>query len=152
MDQPLSLGFELDEMACKNYDRIMSEESCHQCTVQKQAALLDSLPETVVSILQDAIESGNKGILNWLFAHKTVRLLSLMSLPCIIPADIAYAMVLKIFDTAPKVTYNIRVLSEAVIQLVAQTISSMTMSPSTYSAKLTCQVAITEYNEGKYSK
>lgn len=108
-----------------------------------QAALLDSLPETVVSILQDAIESGNKGILNWLFSHKTMRLISLMSLPCIIPADIAYATVLKVFESAPKLTYNIRVLSEAVVQLVAQTLSGVTYSP-TYSAKLTCQINISE--------
>jgi hypothetical protein len=31
-----SLGIELDEMASKNYEKIMSEESCHQCKVQKQ--------------------------------------------------------------------------------------------------------------------
>lgn len=176
MEQSLSLGVELDEMATKNYERIMSEESCHQCKAQKQvcgikcleifldkklvnkefkgwlvtfqAALLDSLPETVVSILQDAIESGNRGLLNWLFSHKTMKLLSLMSLPCIIPADIAYATVLKIFETAPKLTYNFRVLSQAVLQLVAQTLSNISLSPAAYSAKLTCQVAITEYNEG----
>ncbi|OXA45588.1 Patatin-like phospholipase domain-containing protein 2 [Folsomia candida] len=147
MEQSLSLGVELDEMATKNYERIMSEESCHQCKVQKQAALLDSLPDTVVSILQDAIESGNKGLLNWLFSHKTMKLISLMSLPCIIPADIAYATVLKLFETAPKLTYNLRVLSQAVLQLVAQTLSNISLSPAAYSAKLTCQVAITEYNE-----
>jgi hypothetical protein len=71
-----------------------------------------------------------------------------MSLPCIIPADIAYATALKILDSAPKLTYNIKVLSEAVLQLLAQTIANISLSPTAYSAKLTCQVAITEYNEG----
>lgn len=172
MEAQESLGTELDEMASKNFERIMSEESCHQCKVQKQvstkfyrqvvaehilmiyyflklqAALLDTLPETVVSILQDAIESGNRGFLNWLFSHKSVKLLSLMSLPYIIPADIAYATVLKIFETAPKLTYNMRVLSQAMLQLIAQTLSNISLSPAAYSAKLTCQVAITEYTEG----
>ena len=109
---------------------------------------MDSLPDTVVSILQDAIESGNKGLLNWLFSHQSVRLLSLMSLPCIIPADIAYAAVLKVFDNAPKLKYNLKTLSAAVIQLLTQTIAKLSSSPS-YSAKLTCQLAFTEYNPGK---
>jgi hypothetical protein len=113
---------------------------------------MDTLPDTVVSILQDAIESGNKGFLNWLFSHKSVKILSLMSLPYIIPADIAYATVLKIFETAPKLTYNLRVLSEAMLQLIAQTLSNISLSPAAYSAKLTCQVAITEYTEGNQSK
>ncbi|CAL8115066.1 unnamed protein product [Orchesella dallaii] len=147
MEPPMSLGEELDEMAAKNYEKIMSEESCHQCKAQKQAALLDSLPETVVTILQDAIESGNKGLFNWLFSHQSVRLLSLMTLPCLLPADMAYATALKIFETAPKLTYNLKVLSEAVLQLVARTLANISLSPATYSAKLTCQVAITEYSE-----
>lgn len=141
-----SLGEELEEIASKNYEKIMSEESCHQCKVQKQAALLDSLPETVVTILQDAIESGNRGLLNWLFSHQSVRLLSLMSLPCIIPADMAYATVLKVLETAPKLSYNLKTLSEAVLQLLAQTLHRFNFSPA-YSAKLTCQLAFTEYTE-----
>lgn len=35
-DTTMSLGEELDEMASKNYERIISEESCHQCKEQKQ--------------------------------------------------------------------------------------------------------------------
>ncbi|CAG7721940.1 unnamed protein product [Allacma fusca] len=142
-----SLDEELEVMAAKNYDKIMSEESCHQCKVQKQAALLDSLPDTVVTILQDAIESGNKGVLNWLFSHQSVRLLTLMSIPCLLPADMAYATILKVFENAPKLKYNLKTLSAAVIQLLAQTLSKFHFSP-TYSAQLTCQLAFTEYNAG----
>lgn len=38
MEPPMSLGEELDEMAAKNYEKIMSEESCHQCKAQKQVS------------------------------------------------------------------------------------------------------------------
>jgi hypothetical protein len=147
-DTTMSLGEELDEMSTKNYERILSEESCHQCKVQKQAALLDGLPDTVVSILQDAIDSGNKGLLNWLFSHQSVRILSLMSLPCILPADMAYATAIKLFDTAPKLTYNLRVLSEAVIQLITQAISKWGQSPSAgFITKLSCQLDVNVYNK-----
>jgi len=100
-----------------------------------------------VNILQDAIESGNRGLINWLFSHRSVRILSLMTLPWIIPADMAYATGLKVFETAPKLSYNLRMLSEAVLQLVTQTLSRWTLTPSAYSAKLTCQLAITEYDD-----
>lgn len=73
-----------------------------------------------------------------------------MTIPCLLPADMAYATALKIFETAPKLTYNLKVLSEAVIQLLARTLANISLSPATYSAKLTCQVAITEY-EGEIS-
>jgi len=33
---PMSLGDELDEISTKNYDQIMSEESCHYCKAHKQ--------------------------------------------------------------------------------------------------------------------
>ena len=115
-----------------------------------QAALLDSLPDTVVTILQDAIESGNKGLLNWLFSHQSVRVLSLMSIPCLLPADMAYATVIKVFENAPKLPYTLKTLSAAVIQLLAQTITKH-FSP-TYSAHLSCQLAFTEYNEGELSR
>jgi len=147
-DTTMSLGEELDEMSTKNYERIISEESCHQCKVQKEAAFLDGLPETVVSILQDAIDSGNKGLLNWLFSHQSVRILSLMSLPCILPADMAYATAIKLFDSAPKLTYNLRILSEAVIQLITQAISKWGQSPSAgFITKLTCQLDVNVYNK-----
>jgi hypothetical protein len=68
-----------------------------------------------------------------------------MTLPCLLPADIAYATALKFIETAPKLTYNLKILSEAVIQLLARTLANISLSPATYSAKLTCQVAITEY-------
>ena len=71
-----------------------------------------------------------------------------MTLPWVLPADMAYATTLKIFETAPKLTYNLKVFSEAVIQLVAEALNKFVISPSNYSAKLTCQLAITEY-EGK---
>lgn len=90
----------------------------------------DGLPDTVVSILQDAIESGNKGLINWLFSHRSVRILSLMTLPWIIPADMAYATGLKVFETAPKLSYNLRILSEAVLHLVAQALSRWNLSPT----------------------
>ena len=72
-----------------------------------------------------------------------------MTLPWVIPADMAYATGLKVFETAPKLKYNLKILSEAVIQLLAQALTKWSLSPTAYTAKLTCQLAITEYNDGE---
>ncbi|XP_032671654.1 1-acylglycerol-3-phosphate O-acyltransferase Pnpla3 isoform X2 [Odontomachus brunneus] len=69
------------------------DPECLECKLHRQEALVSKLPETVLTIFQDAIDSANKGLINWLFKHRSMKLLSLLSLPCTIPADIMYATV-----------------------------------------------------------
>lgn len=72
-------------------DNMDYDPECLECKMHRQEALVSNLPETVMTIFQDAIDSANKGIINWLFKHRSVKLLSLLSLPCILPADVMYA-------------------------------------------------------------
>ncbi|XP_011136998.1 patatin-like phospholipase domain-containing protein 3 isoform X2 [Harpegnathos saltator] len=69
------------------------DPECLECKLHRQEALVSKLPETVLTIFQDAIDSANKGFINWLFKHRSMKLLSLLSLPCTIPADIMYATI-----------------------------------------------------------
>lgn len=56
-----------------------------------QEALMANLPDTVVTVLQNAIDSANKGIVNWVFKHRSMKILSLLTIPCTLPVDIVYA-------------------------------------------------------------
>lgn len=49
------------------------------------------MPETVLTIFQEAIDSANKGIINWIFKHRGMKLLSVLSLPYTLPADMMHA-------------------------------------------------------------
>lgn len=49
------------------------------------------MPDTVLSIFQEAIDTANKGLLNWVFKHRGMKLLSVLSLPYTLPVDIVYA-------------------------------------------------------------
>lgn len=60
-----------------------------------QEALVSNMPETVVTIFQEAIEKANKGLVNWVFKHRGMKLLSVLSLPYTIPADVMYATITK---------------------------------------------------------
>lgn len=56
-----------------------------------QESLVADLPDTVMNIFQDAIESANKGLVNWVFKHRGMKLLTVLSMPYVLPADLAYA-------------------------------------------------------------
>nr|XP_033321051.1 patatin-like phospholipase domain-containing protein 2 isoform X1 [Megalopta genalis]XP_033321052.1 patatin-like phospholipase domain-containing protein 2 isoform X1 [Megalopta genalis] len=72
-------------------DNIEYDPECAECKMHRQEALVSKLPETVMTIFQDAIDSANKGFINWLFNQRSVKLLSLLSLPYTLPADVVYA-------------------------------------------------------------
>ncbi|XP_025262160.1 patatin-like phospholipase domain-containing protein 3 isoform X1 [Camponotus floridanus] len=74
-------------------DSMEYDPECLECKMHRQEALVANLPETVMTIFQDAIDSANKGLVNWLFKHRSVKLLSLLSLPCTLPVDIMYATI-----------------------------------------------------------
>ncbi|XP_012230679.1 1-acylglycerol-3-phosphate O-acyltransferase Pnpla3 isoform X1 [Linepithema humile] len=72
-------------------DSMEYDPECIECKMHRQEALVANLPETVMTIFQDAIDSANKGLVNWLFKHRSMKLLSLLTLPCTLPADVMYA-------------------------------------------------------------
>ncbi|EZA49449.1 1-acylglycerol-3-phosphate O-acyltransferase Pnpla3 isoform X2 [Ooceraea biroi] len=69
------------------------DPECVECKQHREEALVANLPETVVTIFQDAIDSANKGLINWVFKHRSLKLLSLLSLPCTLPVDVMYATI-----------------------------------------------------------
>jgi hypothetical protein len=56
-----------------------------------QEALVSKLPDTIMSIFEEAIDTANKGLVNWIFKHRGMKVLSILSLPYTLPAEIVYA-------------------------------------------------------------
>ncbi|KAI8440590.1 hypothetical protein MSG28_001811 [Choristoneura fumiferana] len=46
---------------------------CEECKTHRQHALVDDLPDTVMTIFQNAIDSANHGIVNWVMRQRAVR-------------------------------------------------------------------------------
>ncbi|CAG0885278.1 unnamed protein product [Darwinula stevensoni] len=120
---------------------------CTDCKVQRQVALLDSLPETVTSILQEAIDSANKGLVNWVFRHRGSSLISVLALPYVLPRDIAHATFLRFCDAIPKLTGDFAQLALSLVKFIVAVIKKMNDKREQFSAKFSCQLAITEYRE-----
>ncbi|XP_050092417.1 uncharacterized protein LOC126575655 isoform X1 [Anopheles aquasalis] len=79
----------LEERIQEEYDPECSE--CQECTQHRKNALVGSMPDNVLTVFQTYIEQANKGLINWVFRHRGGKLLTALSLPAILPADILCA-------------------------------------------------------------
>ncbi|XP_050698651.1 1-acylglycerol-3-phosphate O-acyltransferase Pnpla3-like isoform X4 [Eriocheir sinensis] len=131
------------------------DDNCNDCSKQRKEAILDQLPEAVGSILQDAINKANTELTNWVFKHKSMKLLSILTLPYVLPMDIAYSAYLRFMQSAPTAT-GIQSLAKQVIALVKTLLR--TTSPASLlrhphhrhrhvnDTKFSCQLAITQFS------
>ncbi|XP_012279636.1 patatin-like phospholipase domain-containing protein 2 isoform X2 [Orussus abietinus] len=127
-------------------DTMEYDPECLECKLHRQEAMVANLPETVMTIFQDAIDSANKGIVNWLFKHKSVKLLSLLSLPYILPADVVYATFTKFVFNAPKLGNGILEMTRYFLKRVSTVFPGVNVYYQPVPQTIKCQVAITEYD------
>ncbi|XP_052120170.1 1-acylglycerol-3-phosphate O-acyltransferase Pnpla3 [Frankliniella occidentalis] len=121
------------------------DPQCQECKVHRQEATVANLPDTVLSIFQDAIDSANKGLMNWVFKHRGMKLLSVLSLPYTLPADLMYATFTKLIAMAPHMGNNLYLMSKFIMDEVSRLLKRMNRERREMSAQITCQLAITEY-------
>uniref|UniRef100_A0A182ULQ6 triacylglycerol lipase n=1 Tax=Anopheles merus TaxID=30066 RepID=A0A182ULQ6_ANOME len=88
----------LEEKILEEYDPECSE--CQECTQHRKNALVGSMPDNVLTVFQTYIEQANKGLINWVFRHRGGKLLTALSLPAILPADIVCATLTKLATLA----------------------------------------------------
>ncbi|EDW12291.1 PREDICTED: patatin-like phospholipase domain-containing protein 3 isoform X2 [Drosophila arizonae] len=81
------------------------DPECHECKKHRKDALTSNMPQTVLDVIQDYIEQANKGLANWIFRHRGLKLLSL---PATVPMDFLLATVYKISSLTPKLTKQMR--------------------------------------------
>lgn len=81
----------------ENVDENMEyDPECTECNKHREEALVSShMPDTVVTIFQEAIDKANKGLINWMFKHRGMKLLSILTLPYTLPVDIMYCTLVK---------------------------------------------------------
>ncbi|XP_047003674.1 patatin-like phospholipase domain-containing protein 2 [Schistocerca americana] len=126
-----------------------SESNCEECIAHQRAAKIAKLPEAVVSIFQDAIASTNNGFTNWIFQYKGMKLLSILSLPYVLPVDIMYATFTKFVAAAPHIGNNLWNISKFMIQQVSELFENISKTQK-LAASINCQLAITNFGGSKY--
>ncbi|XP_068627563.1 uncharacterized protein [Battus philenor] len=100
----------LDDTNCE-YD-----PECEECKTHRQDALVDDLPDTVMTIFQNAIDSANSGLVSWLMRQRGMRCVSMMTLPYRVPVDILYATFTKFVSSTPKMSKSLWRLSWSLLR------------------------------------
>ncbi|XP_012342490.1 1-acylglycerol-3-phosphate O-acyltransferase Pnpla3-like isoform X2 [Apis florea] len=131
-------------------DNMDYDPECLECKMHRQEALVSNLPETVMTIFQDAIDSANKGLINWLFKHRSVKLLSLLSLPCTLPADVVYATFTKFILNVPKLQRNLLEFKKFFLNQLNMLFPKINVYYQQMPQTIKCQLAITEYGSNIY--
>ncbi|XP_053600600.1 uncharacterized protein LOC128669658 [Plodia interpunctella] len=89
---------------------------CEECKTHRQDALVDDLPDTVMTIFQNAIDSANSGLVNWVMRQRAMRYLSVLTLPYRVPIDVMYATFTKFVTCTPKMSKSLWRLSLTLVQ------------------------------------
>uniref|UniRef100_A0AAG5DU42 triacylglycerol lipase n=1 Tax=Anopheles atroparvus TaxID=41427 RepID=A0AAG5DU42_ANOAO len=103
----------LEEKILEEYDPECSE--CKECTQHRNNALVGSMPDNVLTVFQTYIEQANKGLINWVFRHRGAKLLTALSLPATLPADIVCATLTNaVGDMIEQRQYSYKVIGNVV--------------------------------------
>ncbi|RZF33739.1 hypothetical protein LSTR_LSTR007998 [Laodelphax striatellus] len=122
------------------------DPQCQECKQHRQEALVANLPDTVLSLFQDAIDSANKGLINWIFKHRGMKLLSILTLPYTLPIDIIYAIFRKFVALAPHMANSLVTMCEFLLDQIKHMCSHMSQpSKQLVSGNVSCRLALTNY-------
>ncbi|XP_063979788.1 1-acylglycerol-3-phosphate O-acyltransferase Pnpla3-like isoform X2 [Diachasmimorpha longicaudata] len=127
-------------------DSMEYDPECKECKIHRQEALVANLPETVMTIFQDAIDSANKGIINWLFKHKSIKLLSFLSLPYTLPLEVICATLNKILTNSPKLHNELIDVTKYLTEQICLVVSKMKIYNIRMPQMIDCQLRITGYD------
>lgn len=125
-------------------DEAEFDPECKECIRHREEALVANLPPTVKAIFQDAIDSANKGFVNWVFKHRTMRLVSIVSLPYLITVDCMVAVFNKFVQMAPVLGTNMKLISRFLLEQVAIILKRFNRTTN-LTANMICRIALTEY-------
>ncbi|XP_034936262.1 1-acylglycerol-3-phosphate O-acyltransferase Pnpla3 isoform X2 [Chelonus insularis] len=133
-------------------DNTEYDPECVECKMHRQEALVADLPETVMKLFQDAIDSANKGIINWLFKHKSMKLLSVLSLPYTFPVDLIMATLYKFIESAPKLSENAVKLIKCFLKQIALLLPTINIQFISIPEMIKYQIAISNYKSSYTDK
>lgn len=127
------------------------DPNCLECKLQREVAKDGSVPESVWSVLEDAIEEEESGITGWIRMIPAAKIIRLLTLPAALPLHIAGRIVNRLVGLLPRLTDDLKVRAAAE-RLIEQLCAYMTNSGymvkhEHHHARYTCEFNITQYGE-----
>lgn len=122
-------------------------DGCQDCQERRELAVLDPLPDPVAQAIQEAIDQVNNGLINWLFKHKPVKILSFLTIPWVLPFDIAIVIIVKLHRQLPWIKHELKSSLQNLLTFARSIVLKMEGSKKhLYSAQFDCKLAVTEYD------
>ncbi|XP_015928950.1 patatin-like phospholipase domain-containing protein 2 [Parasteatoda tepidariorum] len=121
-------------------------DGCEDCKKKRQKAKASSLPDQVVSAIQDACDQVNKGLYNYLFNNRFMKLVKLMGMPYTLSYDVSIAIFIKILHLLPDFRQELLNKFQDVIALIKQLLTKLETKNILYRAMFSCELSITEFN------
>lgn len=94
--------------------------------------------------IQEACDQVNKGVINWLFRHRSMKLLSFLTIPYVLPIDITILLFCKIWERIPEIKEELKSSLFNLLAFLKSLVTKMESQRKAYSAKFSCQLAMTE--------
>uniref|UniRef100_A0A1B6GS74 triacylglycerol lipase n=1 Tax=Cuerna arida TaxID=1464854 RepID=A0A1B6GS74_9HEMI len=123
----------------REMEEIEHDPECQDCLHQREEAQNATLPDSVAKVFQDVTDANTKGIINWLYHSRGMKLLSLMMLPYTLPIEIAYATVSKLLMPS-----NFLLFAEFIMDQLEHFLH-MKSEPAIDCVACTCHLTDTDY-------
>lgn len=121
-------------------------DGCADCERRRDYDAVNSLPDPIAKAIQDTCDQVNKGLVNWFFNHRTGKVLSLMTMPYVLPFDLTVAVISKIWRNIPGMRKEINNSINSLFGFTKSMIMRMESNQELYSAKFSCQMSVTEFD------
>ncbi|XP_065199881.1 patatin-like phospholipase domain-containing protein 2 [Planococcus citri] len=77
------------------------DPQCEECVYHIKEATSSKLPESVLQNFESSIEMANKELANWLYRHRSLKIVSIVSLPYFFTVDLILAILKKLREITP---------------------------------------------------
>ena len=122
------------------------DDGCIDCKSRREMAIADSLPDPVAQAIREAVDSVNRGLINWLFKHRPVKILSFMTVPYVLPFDITLVLLIKTWKLLPYIRKELKTSLYSLLSFTTKMVNKMQSKKNQCSAKFSCELAITEFD------
>lgn len=123
-------------------------DGCADCERRRDTATLadPSLPGPVAEAIQKTCDQVNKGLVNWFFNHRPVKVLAIMTLPYVLPVDITIVILSKMWRRVPWMKKELSNSLHGLLGFTKSLLLRIESDRELYSAKFSCQMSVTEYD------
>lgn len=101
------------------------DPECKECIHHRQKAAVSDVPETVVLNFEQAIQRANKGLVNWIFRYRGMKIVLMMGLPYMLGVDVIRAVLRKLMEVSPDVMENSLALSKHLTSFILDILNKM---------------------------